>query len=81
MLVEMGDGANPGVGGKLVIVEIELPVLVADGGDEACSGRDEARPSLRGMRGTSKVTLLGGGRKLAIIEGTMSSFICISFVL
>ena len=79
--MEMGNGANPEVGGEFVVVEVELAILVANGRDEAGSGRDEARPSLRGMREDSKVTLFFGGRKLEIIEGAVSSFICIPFVL
>ena len=43
--MQVDNRANPGIGRKLVVVEVELAVLVANGRDEAGSGRDEARPS------------------------------------
>ena len=38
LLVEVGDGADPGVGCKLVVVEVKLAVLVANGLHEAGAG-------------------------------------------
>ena len=50
LLVEVGYRADPGIGSKFVVVEVEFPVLVADGGDKAClRAREDTRPYRYGI--------------------------------
>ena len=70
LFVEVGYRADPGIGSKFVVVEVEFSVLVANGGDAAGAGRPVVAP----YRGA--VTLVCGVICCDGAEGVGAAVVC-----